>query len=128
MQSKITAIEPRGSWEGKYGKMYSFKVLFEDGQSLEVNAKSDTPPYKVGDLMQYQVLSDDPKFGAKGKVSKPETTTSERTGRDKDIMRQTALKAAVEFNAQRQVETSRVIIEAEMFYKWLIGEHDILEQ
>lgn len=128
MQSKITAIEPRGSWEGKYGKMYSFKVSFLDGQSLEVNAKNETPPYKVGDVMEYQVLNDDAKFGAKGKVSKPETTTSERTGRDKDIMRQTALKAAVDLNSERQVETSRVLVEAEMFYKWLLNEYEILEQ
>ena len=131
MQSKIKAIEPRGAWDGKYGKMYAFKVCFEDGQDLEVNSKTEQPPYQVGDVMEYTITGSDSKYGAKGKVSKPdgggfESSSETRTNRDKDIMRQTALKAAVEFNAQRSTEVSRVLVEAEMMYQWLLGEHDIL--
>lgn len=133
MQSKITAIEPRGAWDGKYGKMYAFKVCFEDGQDLEVNSKTEQPPYQVGDVMEYTITGSDPKYGAKGKVSKPDsnnwaTNDNGRTNRDKDIMRQTALKAAVEFNAQRSTEVSRVLVEAEMMYQWLLGEHDLLNR
>lgn len=131
--SKVVAIHPKGSYEGKYGTMYSFKVTMEDGESLEANAKSSTPPYAVGDVVEYEITQVTDKYGNKGKVKKPTEggyqTSSQpigRTGKDVDIMRQTALKAAVEFNAQRQTELSKVLVEAEMMHKWLLGEYDVL--
>lgn len=139
-QSKVVAIHPKGSFESQHGTMYTFKVSFEDGESLEANAKSQTPPYVVGDLVEYQITGHHEKYGNKGKVKKfdpeqaqgggfnaPKMQPIGRTPKDVDIMRQTALKAAVEFNANRQVEVSRVLAEAEMMHKWLLGELDLLD-
>lgn len=133
--SIIKSIEPRGSWEGKYGVMYTFKVSFEDGQALEVNSKSEQPPYKVGDEMAYQITDDNEKFGAKGKVMKPDQQNYSGGGgggnsnRDEMIMKQTALKCAAEFNAQRTGATpDQVIKDASLFFVWLKNNNEGGEQ
>jgi len=127
--SVIKAIQPNGSWESKYGTMYSFKVSFEDGVTLEANSKSQEPPYKVGDTMVYEITNDDPKFGAKGKVKSPESAANGfsggggRTGGDRDaiICKQTALKCAAEYHAQRQSSPDAVIEDAQKFFDWLMN-------
>jgi len=54
MISQITAIEPRGSFNGSQGLMYKFQVTFADGMSGEANSKSQTPPYRVGETANYE--------------------------------------------------------------------------
>jgi hypothetical protein len=131
MTSKIKSILPNGNWSSKYGTMYSFKVTFEDGVTIEANSKSEQPPYKVGDEMSYEVTNDDPKFGAKGRVFKPEAGQFSNNARpavgdarDVMIMKQTALKCASEFNAQRSVAVQVVIDDAQAMFDWLIGKAD----
>ena len=132
--SIIKSIEPRGSWESKYGTMYTFKVSFEDGQTLEANSKSEQPPYKVGDEMAYQITDDNEKFGAKGKVMKPDqqqgyTPSGGGGNRDEIIMKQTALKCAAEYNAQRTGATpDQVIKDASLFFVWLKNNNEGGEQ
>ena len=128
MTSKIKAIVPNGNWTGKYGTMYSFKVTFEDGVTIEANSKTDQPPYRVGDEMSYEITNDDPKFGAKGRVFKPEAgqysnnaSPAANGNRDAIIMKQTALKCASEFNAQRNVTVEAVIADAQAMFDWLTG-------
>ena len=131
MTSKIQSILPNGNWSSKYGTMYSFKVGFEDGVTIEANSKSEQPPYKVGDEMSYEITNDDPKFGAKGRVFKPEAgqfsnnaAPAVNGNRDAIIMKQTALKCASEFNAQRSVAVQVVIDDAQAMFDWLIGKAD----
>ena len=128
MTSKIKAIVPNGNWTGKYGTMYSFKVTFEDGVTIEANSKTDQPPYRVGDEMSYEITNDDPKFGAKGRVFKPEAgqysnnaSPAVNGNRDAIIMKQTALKCAAEFNANRTSDINGVIADAQAMFDWLMG-------
>jgi hypothetical protein len=128
MTSKIKAIVPNGNWTGKYGTMYSFKVTFEDGVTIEANSKTDQPPYRVGDEMSYEITNDDPKFGAKGRVFKPEAgqysnnaSPAVNGNRDAIIMKQTALKCAAEFNANRTSDINGVIADAQVMFDWLTG-------
>lgn len=128
MTSKIKAIVPNGNWTGKYGTMYSFKVTFEDGVTIEANSKTDQPPYRVGDEMSYEITNDDPKFGAKGRVFKPEAgqysnnaSPAANGNRDAIIMKQTALKCASEFNANRTSDINGVIADAQAMFDWLTG-------
>lgn len=128
MVSKIKQIVPLNPWDSKYGKMYSFRVTFEDGVTIEANSKTETPPYGVGDEMNYEITNDDPKFGVKGRINKPDmgqgSTFSRPSGgsdRDAIIMKQTALKCASEFNAQRSVAVQVVIDDAQAMYDWLLG-------
>lgn len=119
---------PNGNWTGKYGIMYSFKVTFEDGVTIEANSKTDQPPYKVGDEMSYEVTNDDPKFGAKGRVFKPDAGQFSNNAapavggsRDLIIMKQTALKCAAEFNATNTVDVQAVLNDAQAMFDWLTG-------
>ena len=135
MTSKIQSIVPNGNWSSKYGTMYSFKVGFEDGVTLEVNSKSEQPPYKVGDEMSYEITNDDPKFGAKGRVFKPDAGQFSNNARpavgdarDMMIMKQTALKCAAEFNAQRSVAVQVVIDDAQAMFDWLTGASEAPKQ
>ena len=135
MTSKIQSILPNGNWSSKYGTMYSFKVGFEDGVTLEVNSKSEQPPYKVGDEMSYEITNDDPKFGAKGRVFKPDAGQFSNNARpavgdarDMMIMKQTALKCASEFNAQRSVAVQVVIDDAQAMFDWLTGASEAPKQ
>lgn len=128
MTSKIKAITANGNWTGKYGTMYSFKVTFEDGVTIEANSKTDQPPYKVGDEMSYEVTNDDPKFGAKGRVFKPDAgqfsnnaAPAVNGNRDAIIMKQTALKCAAEFNANRTSDVLGLIEDAQAMFDWLTG-------
>lgn len=96
--------------------------------SLEANAKTDQPPYGVGDEMEYTITSRDEKYGAKGKVSKPDSGGNYSGGRggsnssrDEIIAKQTALKCAAEYHAQRQSSPDAVIEDAQKFFDWLMG-------
>ena len=71
MQSKIKSITHKGTWESNYGTMHQQLVSFEDGMDIQVNSKEQTPPYSVGDLMEYHV-SGEYQGTKKGKVKKPE--------------------------------------------------------
>lgn len=135
MTSKIKAITANGNWTGKYGTMYSFKVTFEDGVTIEANSKTDQPPYKVGDEMSYEITNDDPKFGAKGRVFKPEAGQFSNNARpavgdarDIMIMKQTALKCAAEFNANRTSDVLGLIEDAQAMFDWLMGASEAPKQ
>lgn len=74
-QATITAIKYKSSFASQFGgpdgQMHSFIVDFDDGTCGEANSKSQTPPYREGDTMEYTVTKDDPKWGKKLKIGKP---------------------------------------------------------
>ena len=43
--------------------MYKFEVAFNDGTVGEANAKSQQPPYKVGEMAYYVKTGQEPKGG-----------------------------------------------------------------
>ena len=59
VQAQIESIQGKGDWKGKHGTMYTFEVAFNDGTVGEANAKSQEPPYKVGDEAYYEIKTDD---------------------------------------------------------------------
>ena len=65
----IKNVTGNGSWEGKYGVMYSFLVEFEDGVSIEANSKSQLAPYGLNDTVWYEVVRET-EYGKKGKISR----------------------------------------------------------
>ncbi len=46
---KITSITPNGQWN----EFYKMDIRFDDGEFGTAFAKSQTPPYKVGDEVEY---------------------------------------------------------------------------
>jgi hypothetical protein len=69
--AKIVSIKPDGKpWESQYGMMYPFYIIFDDHQTGTVNSKSETPAYKVGDMVGYDLNGNTPKGVAKLKITR----------------------------------------------------------
>ena len=68
----ITKIEPKGTWEGQYGKMYESWVTLSDGREGSVNSKTEGT-WKVGDAVEVKE-SQPGKYGLKFKLGKFQET------------------------------------------------------
>ena len=42
-KGKVLKAEPNGSWEGQYGVLYKYIILFDNGDQGEYSSKSDDP-------------------------------------------------------------------------------------
>ena len=69
--STISSITPKGSFESKFGTMYSFIYVFADGTSGEASHKTANPPFAVGQHAEYTVTGEF-KGVAKLKVQRPQ--------------------------------------------------------
>lgn len=62
MISQITNIVYQNAWPsqngGPDGNMHTSLVYFADGKSGTVNHKNQTPPYRIGDTQNYEVVGD----------------------------------------------------------------------
>lgn len=58
---KIESIIEGKPWTSQHGTMHSFTVVFADGVRGEANAKTNPPPYKVGDKVGYEVAGQTPR-------------------------------------------------------------------
>jgi len=38
--SKVVAVTPNGTWDGSYGTMYKFEIVFQNGDVGEYSSKS----------------------------------------------------------------------------------------
>jgi hypothetical protein len=56
--AQITSLAPQGSFNGQSGLMFKFGVTLSDGTFGEANAKSQQPPYQVGDQVGYDITGD----------------------------------------------------------------------
>ena len=99
VQAQIESIQGKGDWKGQHGTMYTFEISFNDGTVGEANSKSETPPYKVGDEVWYEVKSNNERWGKKLKVSKtaPQPGFQQfqpNPNKDKQIIRGMCFKVA----------------------------------
>lgn len=127
-KSKIKSIQGNGTWEHRqHGTMYSNVIEMEDGTVLSANTKSETPPYAVGDEVEYTVRSEHPQYGKSGNVKKIEEERTNYSGgrgnwspeKDDQIMRQSCIKAASEWSAGREMNSPlQVIVVAQRFFDW----------
>lgn len=65
----VVKITPKGGYDGQFGYMYTFEVELDDNITGEASSKSETPPYKPGTQIWYEIKSTDPKYGHKLKIS-----------------------------------------------------------
>tara|TARA_R100000322_G_scaffold156124_1_gene115538 strand:- start:1252 stop:1518 length:267 start_codon:yes stop_codon:yes gene_type:complete len=63
-KSKIIKVSGNGSWTGQYGTFFTFEYEFEDGTIGLANHQTDTPKYKEGDFVEYEISGQD-KMGNK---------------------------------------------------------------
>ena len=121
--SKIISITPTGQWQD----LFKLEVSFDNGDFGTAFAKSQTPPYNVGDEVEYTK-------NEKGtvKIQRPNSfgggggyTPSAPKGNDErsaSIIRQVALKAAVEYASAAKQDVNTILANAETFNAWMSGQ------
>ena len=127
--SKVTSVQSNGSWEGKYGIMYKFEIGFENGDVGEYSSKNqEQNKFVIGTSAEYEYT--DGKFPkVKPVYAKPESfnnsfsnASNDNPDRQKLIVKQSSLKAAVEFDNKCSPED--VLKNADMFYNWVMGKNN----
>ena len=74
MEVQITNIEPTGSFDSNYGKLYSFKYTYGDNQNGVSNHKSESSPFNVGDTVEREANGQMSNGTNKFKIKRPETS------------------------------------------------------
>jgi len=127
-KATVTAAQPTGQWEGNYGVMYTFNVTLSDGANGEVNSKSPTLRFNIGDEVEYEVPRD-----GKLKLNKPNpmgggfsnntggAKASYGGGGSKDYSKQNALNAACTYLNGSKATKEQIVHLAEYFTTWLKG-------
>ena len=100
-KSKVISVQPNGTWEGSYGTMYKFEILFQDGSVGEYSSKSkDQNKFEVGAETEFEYHGGKyPKI--KPHYTRPQATPRQAFGKPDDvqvkIVRQSMLKASIDF-------------------------------
>jgi hypothetical protein len=126
--AKITSITPTGQWN----EFFKFEVRFDDGDFGTAFAKSNTPPYAVGDDVTYTKNEKGTikiqKAGFTNNYTAPfAKSAAGGDDRGKSIIRQVALKSAVEMSASYVAQGATIPVEkifelAEKFNVWMLNE------
>jgi hypothetical protein len=115
LTGKIEAIEPVGEIQSKYGTLNKYRVTFESGDILSFNAKGEFKK-RVGDEVTYEK---DVKYG-NGKLiyDKPQSFQPKKSNEDTQtyIIRQSMLKAAIDYHADNRSKTEHQIVETAKYF------------
>ena len=126
-KSKVTSVQNNGTWEGNFGMMYKFEVAFENGDCGEYSSKSQDQNKFVKDQeMEYEFI--DGKFPKVKPVYQQNQSFSgsSNKGYKKDdnvqkmIVKQSSLKAAVDYCSGGNCSTTDILKVAQEFVDWVI--------
>jgi hypothetical protein len=120
--SKIISITPTGQWQD----LFKLEVRFDNGDFGTAFAKSQTPPYAVGDEVEYtknekgtvKIQRPNP-YGGGAAYTPSAPKTDERSA---SIIRQVALKSAVEYACAAKHDVNTILANAETFNAWMTGQ------
>jgi hypothetical protein len=126
--SKIISITPTGQWQD----LFKLEVRFDNGDFGTAFAKSQTPPYAVGDEVEYtknekgtvKIQRPNP-YGAStggGYNQSAPSFAAKTDDRSASIIRQVALKSAVEYACAAQHDVNTILANAETFNAWMTGQ------
>lgn len=54
----VVSIAYKNSWDGSQGPMHTSFITFASGLAGEANHKQPTPPYRVGEVVEYQITGE----------------------------------------------------------------------
>ena len=116
--SKITHIEGKGTWSNGQKTFNRYQVSFANGDNPIFLATGEFKK-KVGDEATYNIK--DEKYNTAKLVYEMggPRDASGVLSKDQQIIRQTVIKAASEFNAKRSVDSGQVIKDAQLFLNWI---------
>ena len=134
-KSKVMAVTGNGTWDGSYGTMYKFEIVFQDGSVGEYSSKSkDQNKFEIGAETEFEY------HGGKFPKVKPVyaqpnvqgSSPAQSFGKSVDvqskIVRQSMLKAAVDFHAiNPELKPSEVDVlkTAERFVSFVNGNSEV---
>ena len=119
-RSKVTNVQPNGTWEGQYGLMYKFEVTMENGDVGGYMSKSqDQSKFVVGQEVDYNYT------GGQYPKIKPVSNFDQNKGPQKDgktqelIVKQNALTNAC--NVIGEADVVKILDVAEAFANWVLN-------
>ena len=125
-KSKVKNVQANGTWEGKFGMMYKNEVEMENGDIGEYSSKSqDQDKFIEGQETEYEFIGGQfPKV--KPVYNKPEFVSNGATKVNPDvqklIVRQSSLKAAVDYCGDNSESPEECIAIADKFVAWVMNE------
>lgn len=131
-QAKVVSVTPKGDFAFNGKTFYKFFVSFDNGDSGEYNSvKADQDKFQVGAETEYELTSNQygnkikPVYSQGGGGSYSGGSRSSYSNKSDDrqelIVKQTALKAAVDFLKEKQAKSTDVLKVADSFVEWVLG-------
>ena len=110
--SKVKSVQANGTWEGKFGLMYKFEVVMENGNAGEYSSKTkDQEKFVVGEEVQYEFVD--------GKFPKIKPYyNKDNLDRQKAINRWAGLGRAIDYLGASASE-EQLYKQAERFIEWV---------
>ena len=120
-KGEVKRVTANGTWEGKFGVMYKFEVEFTNGDVGEYSSKAlEQTKFIEGENVEYEFTEG--KF-PKVKPFYALPTTNGNFKRDDNvqelIVRQSSLKAAVDYSNGSTCSPEDICDTAEVFAKWV---------
>ena len=120
MQSRITQIEPKGTYTKASGTFNKYQVYLANGNNYQFLAKGEFKK-NVGDDIEFEVTNEQYKT-AKLVYSQPQAYKASGS-KDQQIIRQSMVKAAADFHASRpQSDIHTVIADAQLLINFVNNE------
>ena len=120
---KVKKVTANGTWEGKFGMMYKFEVEFFNGDCGEYSSKSqEQTKFIEGQEANYEFT--DGKFPKVKPFYAPPTNKGMTYRKDDNvqnlIVRQSSLKAAVDYCRGSSCSPEEVCENAQLFAEWVL--------
>lgn len=121
--AKITSIAPTGQWRD----LYKFDVTLDTGDKGTVFGKTPTLRFAIGDEVSHTINEkgtmklDKPQYGGGGGYSAPAAAPAATGSKDELIVRQVAIKAAVELAASHGLDMQAMFKAAEEINAWILN-------
>jgi hypothetical protein len=124
--AKIVSITPTGQWQD----LFKLEIRFDNGDFGTAFAKSQTPSYQVGDEVEYSKnekgnikIQRPNNFGGGfgGGSTSSSSSAPKNDDRSASIIRQVALKAAVEYACAAGHDVNTILANASTFNEWMTG-------
>ena len=136
-KSKVISVTANGTWEGSYGVMYKFEIVFQNGDVGEYSSKNvEQNKFEIGAETDYEFHGGNfpkikPVWTPKPGMYKG-TFDNNTFGKSEDvqqkIVRQSMLKASVDFHAiNPQLKPSEIDVlkTAERFVQFVNGNSEL---
>jgi len=117
MESKITQIEPRGTYTNALGTYNKYQVYLSNGNDYQFLAKGEFKK-QVGETIDFEVTNE--QYNTAKLIYNKPMPTAPSGNREQIIVRQSMVKAAADFHASRpNADIQTVIADAQLLINFV---------